>query len=75
MKTLTLIVLFIFSCSMGFSQNQTTIDSLKYQLDHEKQDTNRVLIMLKLKQAFDDNSKPDSAKAIAEKALDLATKI
>jgi two-component system, NtrC family, sensor kinase len=75
MKTIILISLFICTCIIGFSQNQTVIDSLKNQLANEQQDTNRVLIMLKLEGAFSDNSKPDSAKAYAEKALDLATKI
>jgi two-component system, NtrC family, sensor kinase len=75
MKKIILILLFIGTFIIGFSQNQTRIDSLKNQLDHEQQDTNRVLIMLKLEQAFTNNTKPDSAKATAEKALDLATKI
>ncbi len=75
MRILTLTVLFICSCSIGFSQNQTRIDILKHQLDNERQDTNRVAIMLKLYQAFSDNLKLDSAQAFAEKALDLATKI
>ena len=60
---------------MGFSQNQTLIDNLKHQLDHEQQDTNRVAIMLKLYGAFLDSPNPDSSQVFVEKALDLATKI
>ena len=75
MRIIILILLFISTYNIGFSQNQTHIDSLKHQLNKERQDTNRVAIMLKLYQAFLDNSKPDSAQVFAEKALDLATKI
>ena len=75
MKKIILTALLLLVAVLSFTQNQALIDSLKHQLDHERQDTNRVAIMLKLEQAFAYNSKPDSAKAIAEKALDLATKV
>ncbi len=75
MRALILNTLLLFSYCIGFSQNKTLIDSLKHQLDHERQDTNRVAIMLKLYGAFWDSPYPDSSKVFAEKALDLATKI
>ena len=75
MKKIILTALLLLVAVLSFTQNQALIDSLKHQLDHERQDTNRVAIMLKLEQAFADNSKPDSAQVFAEKALDLATKI
>ncbi len=75
MKKLSLTTLFLFFYCIGFSQNPARIDSLEHQLANERQDTNRVAIMLKLYRTFLDNSKPDSAQAFAEKALALATKI
>ncbi len=75
MKKITFILLFIGICTIGFSQNQTLIDSLNYQLAHERQDTNRVAILLKLHSTFWDSPYPDSSNVFSEKALDLASKI
>ncbi len=75
MKVFTFNMLFIFLSCVGFSQKKALIDSLKHQLNHEQQDTNRVAIMLELYGAFLDSPYPDSSMVFVEKALDLATKI
>lgn len=75
MKTSTFILFLALICNVGFGQNPARINSLKYQLDHERQDTNRVVILLKLHSIFWDSPYPDSSNVFAEKALDLASKI
>ena len=75
MKKIILTSLLLLVAVLSFTQNQTLIDSLNYQLANERQDTNRVAIMLKLYDAFLGSPKPDSAQIIAIKALELANKI
>ena len=76
MKILTLALLFTFICSNGFTQtarNRQEIDSLKHQIAIAKHDTNRVLLLVDLVNAYRFLT-PDSALVYAEKALYLAKK-
>ena len=74
MNRLKLFSLFIFSCCMGFSQNQTLINSLKHQLALEKQDTSRVILLCEIGYEYR-NSNADSGTVYIQKGLSLARKI
>jgi two-component system NtrC family sensor kinase len=73
MKIATFTLLFALIGSVGFAQNMRP-DSLKQELTMAKQDTNRVLIMAQLCNAYR-SVNPDSAQFYAQKALALARKI
>jgi len=73
MKGLTISLLIVFASPFGFGRNQR-LDSLKHELSIIKQDTNRVLIMAELCNAYR-STNPDSAQFYAQRAVALARKI
>src|ERR1700745_697444 len=76
-KVFIIAILLVFGNVSGFSQLGGTAqsrDSLKHELGAAKTDTSRVLLMVKLANAYFVNF-PDSLIKYARKALDLATAI
>ena len=74
MKTLTLLILYSLACQFSFSQTRQDIDSLKREINHTKQDTNRVLFLADLSNRYRDVN-PDSSLIYGKQALDLAQKL
>ena len=60
MNKIAFTLLLSVACSMGFTQNQQVVDSLKHELAIVQQDTSRALILINLCE-FYRFSKPDSA--------------
>ena len=76
MKKLSLTFLLALICRVGFAQNVSLLqtDSLKHELSIAKNDTNRVLIMANLVEAYR-WSKPDSGILYGQQALSIAKRI
>ena len=72
MKTLTFSLLLI--SSFGFAQDRQEIDSLKHELAIVKHDTNRVLVLERLCQAYRFESS-DSGRIYGQQGMDLAQQI
>lgn len=73
MRVFILISFLVFAWSLGYSQDQQ-IDSLKLELSASKEDTGRVLTMLRLKDIYDQLNL-DSSVVYGQKALSLAENI
>ena len=74
MKTTGSILLLLFSFNCGFAQKQFKIDSLKYALALEKQDTNRVFTLCRLASIYQQVN-IDSAFTYSQRAITLAREI
>ena len=76
MKKLSLTFLLALICRVGFAQNVSLLqtDSLKHELSIAKNDTNRVLIMANLVEAYR-WSKPDSGILYGQQAFSIAKRI
>src|SRR5258705_1090291 len=73
-KRFTFTLLLVLACSIGVTQTMQRIDSLKHKLVIAKEDTTRVLIMLRLCSEYD-LSNLDSGIRYGQQALTLAQHI
>ena len=73
-KRFTFTLLLVLACSIGVTQTIQKIDSLKHKLVIAKEDTSRVLIMLRLCSEYD-LSNLDSGIRYGQQALMLAQHI
>lgn len=69
-----MVLVFCFNLSIAYCQVQSGYDSLLYQLKSSKEDSNKVLLLIKIGNTLEDHN-PDSAILLYTQAGDISKKI